>query len=100
MLYHIHNVEKIIKASKEADWIINAIGFEARNIETYVNDLLVSLKDYDSKTGILTQCPKAYGFGIAYPSLAPDNIHVDVGIYSFVEHIQKQIPNLKSILNR
>jgi len=99
-LYHIHNVEKIIKASKEADWIINAIGFEARNIETYVNDSLVSLRMYDSKTGLLTQCPKAYGFGIAYPSLAPDNIHVDVGLYSFIEHIQKQIVNLKTILIR
>ena len=97
-LYHINNVEKIIKASKEADWLINSIGFEARNIETYVNDSSVSLKIYDSKTGILLQCPKAYGFGIAYPSLAPDNSHVDVGLYVFVEHIKKQIPNLKTCI--
>ena len=98
-LYHIHETGKIIKASKEANWVINCIGFEARNIETFVNDLPFSIRDYDSKSGEL-KCPKAYGFGIAYPSLAPDNIHVDVGLFSFVEHIQKQIPNLKTILSR
>ena len=99
-LIHLTNVEKIIKASKEATWVIYAIGFESRSIKVFVNNKVVSLKLYDSKNGLLSECPKAYGFGIAYPSLAPDNIHVDVGIYSFVEHIQKQIPNLKSILNR
>ena len=98
-LHHIHDTGNIIKASKEADWVINSIGFEARNIETTVNGLPVSLRTYDSKTGALV-CPKAFGFGIAYPSLAPDNIHVDVGLFSFVEHILKQIPNLKTILNR
>ena len=96
-LVNIMNVEKVIKASKEATYIIYSIGFEARSIDIVVNENHVSIKDYDSKTGAL-KCPKAYGFGIAYPSLAPDNIHVDVGLYSFVEHIQKQIPNLKTYL--
>ena len=98
-LFHIHDTGKIIKASKEANWVINAFGFEARTIETIVNGSPVSITDYNSSSGEL-KCPNAYGFGIAYPSLAPDNIHVDVGLFSFVEHIQKQIPNLKTILSR
>ena len=55
---------------------------------------------YDKKTGSILGCEGLWGFGIAYPSSAPDDIHVDVGIISFVEHILKQIPNLKTILNR
>ena len=96
-LVKLTNVEKIIKASKEASWVIYAMGFESRLIDAVVNEKPISLREYDSSTGML-KCPKAYGFGIAYPSLAPDKTHVDVGLFSFVEHIQKQIPNLKTYL--
>jgi hypothetical protein len=35
--------------------------------------------------------PNAWGFGIAYPSQAPDGIHFDVGVASFIEHISNNI---------
>ena len=85
-------VDKIIKATKKASYVIYAIGFEARTIEIENID---STK-YDAKSGKISD--NIWGFGIAYPSSAPDNIHYDVGVYSFVEHILNQIENMKAYL--
>jgi hypothetical protein len=66
-----------------------------------------ALKYYVNSPGI--NCPESYvvdptsriqksgsGFGIAYPNQAPDGKHWDVGIYSFLEHINAQIPTILS----
>ena len=90
-LININNIDEIIKYTKVCNWSIYATGFERSSIESPIN-----LSVYDSSTGKILNTNNAYGFGIAYPSLAPDTIHYDVGIYSFVEHIQK---NLKNNLN-
>jgi hypothetical protein len=74
--------------TKKASYVVYAIGFETRYIEIENID---STK-YDSKTGKITD--NIYGFGIAYPSSAPDNIHYDVGVYAFMEHILNQIENI------
>ena len=39
-----------------------------------------------------------WGFGIAYPSQAPDGIHWDVGVSSFLEHIHGQTSSIVSII--
>ena len=83
---NIAEIDKIIKASKQADWVVYSIGFETSPISANFDII-----KYNSTNGRIKDVEKAYGFGIAYPSLAPDSIHVDVGIISFVEHIQKQI---------
>ena len=80
------NIDKIIKQTKKASYVVYAIGFESRKIEG------IDSTSYDAKTGKLAE--NIYGFGIAYPSSAPDNIHYDVGVYSFVEHILNQISAL------
>jgi pyruvate/2-oxoglutarate dehydrogenase complex dihydrolipoamide dehydrogenase (E3) component len=82
------NIDKIIKVTKKASYVVYAIGFKTRYIEIENID---STK-YDSKTGKITD--NIYGFGIAYPSSAPDNIHYDVGVYAFMEHILNQIENI------
>ena len=76
----------MLKVLRKCDWVIYSIGFETTQISSNID-----LTKYDNTTGKILETDNAYGFGIAYPSLAPDSIHVDVGIISFVEHIQKQI---------
>lgn len=93
-LLNINEIDKVIKASKEADWVIYSIGFEPHAIRANFD-----ITKYNSTNGRIFGIEKAYGFGIAYPSLAPDSIHVDVGVLSFVEHIQKQMEELKKLLN-
>lgn len=94
-LVNINTIENIIRASKEATHVIYSIGFETKQ-SIQCN---FSINKYEPKNGKLLDIPCAWGFGIAYPSLAPDEIHYDVGIISFVEHIQNQITELKNILN-
>jgi hypothetical protein len=91
-LLNIKAIDKIIKVTKKASYVIYAIGFEPRSIEIENIDAT----KYDSKSGKIAN--NIYGFGIAYPSSAPDNIDYDVGVYSFVEHILNQIENIKSNL--
>lgn len=92
-LLNISEIDSIIRASKEANWVIYSIGFETQKIRGNFDTT-----KYDSTSGKILDTEKAYGFGIAYPSLAPDSIHVDVGVLSFVEHIQKQMEELKKLL--
>jgi len=91
-LLHVTTIDEIIKETKVSNWVIYALGFETAQINN------IDISKYDNKTGKIIDQQNAYGFGIAYPSLAPDNIHVDVGIYSFVEHIQTQIPEILKLL--
>ena len=85
----------MMKVVRQATWIIFAAGFTARtDIRISIDDDSVpkSIVEYDATTGVLASVPNAWGFGIAYPSQAPDGVHFDVGISSFLEHFNKQIP--------
>jgi len=94
------DIGSILKASKQATWSIYCIGFtQHNNINLCIDGIKKDISRFDGTTGKLEGCPGAWGFGIAYPSTAPDSEHVDVGIYSFVEHIQKQIVDIKHFLN-
>jgi hypothetical protein len=79
----------VIRETRSANWAIYATGFEPRNnIEITLNGEKKSVTKYSPTTGKITDCPNAWGFGIAYPSQAPDGIHFDVGVASFIEHIK------------
>lgn len=85
-------------SSLDVDWVIYSIGFERRcKFLFHMNGVPASLERYDGRTGRLIEVPNAWGFGLAYPSQAPDGIHWDVGILSFMEHIQKQVDSIASI---
>lgn len=87
-LISANNISTVIRESRSANWAIYAIGFEPRNtIEIDVDGSKRSLISYSATNGKIADCPNAWGFGIAYPSQAPDGIHFDVGIASFIEHI-------------
>lgn len=96
-LLHITDVSAILRESRSADWVIYAIGFEPRVIPMYVDNEPIFSSSYERTSGVIHNCQCAWGFGLAYPSQAPDGIHLDVGVSSFLEHIHTQI---SSILNR
>jgi hypothetical protein len=80
----------VIRQTKLADAVIYAIGFESRDP--------FGLSLYDGQTGQIQGTSNAWGFGIAYPNKATDGIHWDVSIPAFQAHIEKQMPNILSLL--
>ena len=90
-LVSVQDMAGIIRHTKSVDAVIYAIGFEPRNP--------VGLKEYDATTGQIQGVPNAWGFGIAYPNKAPDGVHYDVSIPAFQAHIEKQMPNILSLLH-
>lgn len=80
----------LIKATRTADWVIYAIGFQQKLITLSLDGTPVPTI-YDGKTGTIRGAPRAWGFGIAFPSQAPDGIHWDVGIAPFLDHIAQQV---------
>lgn len=95
-LVHVKDTTKVIRASREADWVVYAMGFSIReSIKVTVDGVIKSGKEYDGATGRLTEVP-AWGFGIAYPNRAPDGIHWDVSVAAFLEHMKPQIPTIVS----
>jgi len=94
-LVSFSSVHDLIKETRQATWAIYSMGFSVSSgIRMVVNSSEIILSNYDSSTGKITGAPNAWGFGIAYPSIAPDGIHYDVGISSFLEHFNKQIPQI------
>jgi hypothetical protein len=89
----------LLAATRKADWVVYAIGFEARGSVSFTvnNESKRGPFTYDGATGQLRDLPAAYGFGLAYPSQAPDGVHWDVGITPFVDHINRQIPAILSL---
>ena len=84
------NISALIRETRSANWVIYAIGFRPHGeIIFTVDSVSPSSMKYDT-TGKLLECPSTWGFGFAYPNQAPDGIHWDVGVSSFLEHISKQ----------
>lgn len=84
----------IVRATRAANWVIYATGFKARTMPLEVDGAPVDAVSYDGKTGALRNAPKAWGFGLAYPSEAPDGKHWDVGVAPFLEHMAKQVQGI------
>lgn len=88
-LCSISDLSSIIRSTKKTDYVVYAMGFENR---------MKDFKEY-SMTGRLSKGDNAWAFGIAYPNTASDGIHYDVSIPAFNRHIQKQLPEILSILS-
>ena len=88
-LVSIQDIGTVLRKSKSITKTIFAIGFESRNT--------FGIKGYDGYTGKLTGVERGWGFGIAYPNKAQDELHWDVSIPAFDKHIQNQIPDILSL---
>lgn len=97
-LLSIEKIDTLLKSVKQATKAIYAIGFERRDVPISFNNEKIETSSYNKKTGLIAN--GLYGFGIAYPSSAPDDIHVDVGVISFAEHILKQVEDIKNYLSQ
>lgn len=98
-LYPMSKFSTILREVRTVDWVVYAIGFEpCHNIKLSIDDVPIIHNFEYELNGKLLHCPSAWGFGIAYPSQAPDGIHWDVGVSSFLEHIHRQIPSIISII--
>jgi len=95
----ISNLSTMLRETRSADWVVYAIGFEPRHtIPLLIDEAKINTKFEYDKTGKILDYPSTWGFGFAYPSQAPDEIHWDVGVSSFLEHIHRQLPSILSII--
>ncbi len=84
-------IQKLAGALRSADWAVYAIGFSPQTeCRVLSGGASINLADYDSTTGKLPTAGSAWGFGIAFPSRAPDGKHYDVSLHSFAQHILNQ----------
>jgi len=92
-LVPVQDSSKLIRSSYNADWVVYAMGFTGRNIVKLSVDGIAKPAEYNGSNGQMT-VPAAWGFGTAYPNLAPDGIHWDVSVAAFLEHMKPQIPSI------
>ena len=91
----VKDISKLIRTSHSADWVVYAMGFQARDtIKLSIDDTYMTSFDYDGKTGMLRNIPAIWGFGVAFPNIAPDGIHWDVSVAAFIEHMKQQLPSI------
>lgn len=88
----------LLRATSTATWAIYAMGFEPRQIDLACDGKSIPSTSYDGMTGAIRDAPRAWGFGIAYPNLAPDGVHWDVSVAAFLTHIEAQLPILLQAL--
>ncbi len=88
-LLRASDTEAVVRAVMEADYIVYAVGFQAR-IPRFVGmggDVLEIR--HDPATGAIA--PGVWGFGLAFPALyekPQGGLAPDIGLPGFVEHIQ------------
>ena len=93
-LVQTSDINSVIRNSQGANWVVYAMGFQPRLVKLTVNGEQKSSKEYDGANGKLAHVPAAWGFGIAYPNVAPDGIHWDVSVAAFLDHMKPQLPEI------
>jgi cation diffusion facilitator CzcD-associated flavoprotein CzcO len=94
-LTHVHDTSGVVRAGRLADWVIYAMGFQTRQtLRVLVDGEEKALHAYNGETGAIEGCPRAWGFGVAYPNRAPDGIHWDVSVAAFLLHMKRRLAEL------
>jgi hypothetical protein len=93
-LVSVNDSSKLIRSAHTANWVVYAMGFKARNTIYVGVEGEQKHIQYNGTTGKMENIPAAWGFGVAYPNLAPDGVHWDVSIAAFLEHMKKQLPSI------
>jgi cation diffusion facilitator CzcD-associated flavoprotein CzcO len=92
LLVQTKDTAKVIRTSRDAKWVVYAMGFAPRSAQVSI-DGVKSSTEYDELTGRFMK-GAAWGFGIAYPNRAPDGIHWDVSVAAFLEHMKAQLSKI------
>jgi hypothetical protein len=101
----VKNTATVIRAALEASWVVYAMGFTTRKqIIFRVEGRPRDIAAYNGFTGAITDAPRAFGFGVAYPNVAttvtavssiPDDLHWDVSVAAFLTHMKAQLPRIR-----
>ena len=85
------DIPAVLSACLRAKKVVYCCGFSPISIPISVDGQHRSSTTYSPITGAIEGCPRAWGFGIAYPSRAsistPEKEYFDVGVASFVDHL-------------
>lgn len=94
-LFSTQNLKHVIQFVSKSAWIVSCVGFDISPIQ--VKDEAGSSIDtlnYSPQTGQIYK--SIYGFGLAYPGVTESNnkIYKDISIPSFVQQIQRCLPEV------
>lgn len=98
-LYPIQDVKNLLKSLSKSKWVLSSIGFEGSPMRIQEDGNMIDSMKYSSDTGQLYK--NIYGFGLAYPGITEiDNkSYKDIGIPSFIQQIQKCLPEILERIN-
>jgi hypothetical protein len=94
-LFSTQNLKNIIQSVSKSAWIVSCSGFDISPIQLKdENGSLVDSSKYSPQTGQIYK--SIYGFGLAYPGVTEMNtkIYKDISIPSFVQQIQRCLPEI------
>lgn len=94
-LVSTQNLKHVIQSVSKSAWIVSCTGFDVSPID--INDetgTAIDALSYSPQTGQIYK--SIYGFGLAYPGVTESNtkIYKDIGIPSFVQQIQRCLPEI------
>jgi len=98
-LIRANDINSVSRALIKTTAFISAIGFEPRMIEIIVEDSVKSSLKYSPETALIDECPRCYGFGMAYPSVTVigETVHNDISLAAFHAQISRIFSTFNSI---
>jgi hypothetical protein len=98
-LIRTDDIDSVSRALIKTTAFISAIGFEPRKIDIIVEDSVKSSLKYSPETALLTDCPRCYGFGMAYPSVTiiGKTVRNDISFAAFHSQISRIFSTFNSI---
>ena len=83
------DIDSVSRALIKTTVFISATGFESRPIHIIVEGSVKSSLKYSPETALIDECPRCYGFGMAYPSVSviDGKTHTDISLAAFYSHI-------------
>lgn len=94
------NTAEVLCAARRANWIVQAIGFDAR-LPDIIVDSEVIIPEWNPSTGRDSRCPRLTCFGACVPNKSEvEGIHFpDISLGSFVDQIPLRWPLVKEDIN-
>ena len=88
-LIRASDIDSVSRALIKTTGFVSATGFESRQIHIIVEGSVKSSLKYSPETALIDECPRCYGFGMAYPSVSiiNDKMYSDISLAAFYLHI-------------
>ena len=98
-LVRANDIDTVSRVLIKTTAFVSAIGFEPRKIDLIVENSLKSSLKYSPETALIDECPRCYGFGMAYPSVSVigETVHNDISFSAFHQQISRIFNTFNSI---